>query len=229
MSIPSILWQTHKTKALPSNSPTHIHSWLTLNSDLAWNYMDDVDVRNFFEQTFTDDIVAMFNELPVPVMRADLWRIAIVYVYGGWYADLDVECVEPMIMWTKPTDTLVVGIETDGGNLGNYMFGATPRHPALLRVIETMLDFHVTKKYQNSPTPVQDYAQNIFDFVIRSWIAENSTDTTVNVLPRSYFNESEKFSKAICHHVASLHWRGYESWRDGQRDVFGKVDPHRGY
>ena len=47
--------------------------------------MDDVEVKKFFEETFSDEYVTMFNELPVPVMKADLWRIAIIYVYGGFY------------------------------------------------------------------------------------------------------------------------------------------------
>lgn len=227
--IPNILWQTYKTKKLPKDALFNLKSWVTKNPGLSWHYMDDVEVKKFFEETFSDEYVSMFNELPVPVMKADLWRIAIIYVYGGFYADLDVECVRPMKEWTKDNNTLVVGIETDGGNLGNYMFGATPKHPALLRVLESMFEFHKNNQYENSPTPVQDYAQNIFDSVVRKWIEENKSDNTVVVLPRDYYNENETVSKAICHHVASLHWSGYESWRDGQRDVFGKVDPHRGY
>ena len=35
-------------------------------------------------------------------MRADMWRYAILYAFGGIYADIDVLALHPMEQWLPP-------------------------------------------------------------------------------------------------------------------------------
>ena len=73
------------------------------------------------------------------VMRADVARIAMLYVYGGWYVDTDVLCARELSELAAP--------ELDGGEeivlieqprkrneevglaVANFLIGASPHHP----------------------------------------------------------------------------------------------------
>jgi mannosyltransferase OCH1-like enzyme len=41
----------------------------------------------------------MFKEYPIGVMRADFWRYAILYIYGGIYLDIDTQPLLSIEKW----------------------------------------------------------------------------------------------------------------------------------
>ena len=41
----------------------------------------------------------MVRAFPVKVMKTDFWRYAVLYEYGGIYADLDIEPKRPIEEW----------------------------------------------------------------------------------------------------------------------------------
>ena len=49
-----------------------------------------------------EEVHAVYKSFPVPVMRADFWRYAILYAFGGIYADIDVEALLPLEDWLPP-------------------------------------------------------------------------------------------------------------------------------
>lgn len=45
-----------------------------------------------------------------PVEKADIFRYLVLWCFGGYYADADVECARPISTWDVPKDTdLIVG------------------------------------------------------------------------------------------------------------------------
>jgi hypothetical protein len=46
-----------------------------------------------------DEVYNVYKSFPLNIMRADLWRYAILYFYGGLYADIDVDCWRPVKDW----------------------------------------------------------------------------------------------------------------------------------
>lgn len=68
--------------------------------------------------------------------RSDILRMELVARYGGVYADLDVELFGPV-------EDLLSGVrlfiaEEWGPCAGNYLFGATPNHPALWSAVRDL-------------------------------------------------------------------------------------------
>ena len=50
----------------------------------------------------------------LPVQQTDIFRYAVVYIFGGWYADSDVTPVLPIRQWGHGAyATLVVGVEAE--------------------------------------------------------------------------------------------------------------------
>lgn len=213
--IPKLIWQTAKSYILPAQSSDTILSWVDKNPEHEWHIMDDEACERFIKENFSNEFYEMYSSLPVGVMKADVWRVAVVYAYGGIYADIDTMCVVPLKEWCK--GTLVVGEETPEGNIANYMFAAIPRHPALLMVLEDMMDKWRNNQHFNttSRTPVQDFGQHSFDRYIREYVGQNVNGATIFKYNEKKFTNFKLPTTYVWHQVASLAWKGdYERWRD---------------
>jgi mannosyltransferase OCH1-like enzyme len=50
-------------------------------------------------------VYAIYAAYPLAVMRADFWRLAVLYAHGGIYADVDTKCLTPVQHWFPPRVT----------------------------------------------------------------------------------------------------------------------------
>jgi hypothetical protein len=81
-------------------------SWKYLNPTMSWQLDTDEDVLRFLHDDFGGELwnvveTFMSQDAP-PVMIADIWRYAILYRYGGIYADVDVTCEKELQSWFPP-------------------------------------------------------------------------------------------------------------------------------
>jgi alpha 1,6-mannosyltransferase len=60
--------------------------------------MTDEQGDSFVSEYYTNqtDIVDLFLRLPIPIIKADLFRYLVLVKKGGIYADIDVLCLKPM-------------------------------------------------------------------------------------------------------------------------------------
>lgn len=238
--IPKLIWQTSKSSP-PQQAYPLIKSWIDLNPDYKWLFMDDVRCDNFIKDNFNTEFYAMYKSLPYGVMRADVWRVAIVYVYGGVYVDTDCKCITPISTWLNSTDELVVGVEVQGGDLLNFAFASTPKNPALLSVLNRFYELYNSSTFmdKDTVTPIQNFGQYGFSDGILRYFSMNDKDSMLLGGRTNYYNENESVKKSntkfvlqqdkrftngihntsyITHEVASLRWTsGYSSWRKEQR------------
>lgn len=237
--IPKIIWQTYKDSNPPQHCIDDIRTWLEKNHDYQWYYMDDNKCDAFMRDHFSDEYYQMYTSLPLGVMRADVWRVAVVYVYGGVYVDLDTRCLQSIDTWIKEDWDLVVGVENSIGSINNFVFAAAPRHPALLHVLNYFLKLYQLKIYlRDTQTPVQDFGQNGFSEGIIEYYnlthgeGYNYNDEAKVKEEKSYFysHHSHAFvstptKDTLVHHkIGSQKWLNspvYQSWRGHQRDMFG--------
>jgi mannosyltransferase OCH1-like enzyme len=241
--IPNIIWQTYKTPYPPIIANDCIKSWIVKNPDFKWYYFDDDKCDRFIRDHFNDEFYEMYTALPLGVMRSDIWRMAVIYIYGGIYADLDTECIIPTEEWLDQQYDFIIAVETPWGSLGNYAFAAAPKHPALLSALKLALELYKSLKFMdiNEVTPVQNFGAHAFSHGIlnhleihtdnmytREDIDHNRYSENTNVK-----NEKIKFLKyhdhifalnyhtntVVRHHTASIFWKdGYESWRDQEQE-----------
>jgi mannosyltransferase OCH1-like enzyme len=218
-NIPKIIWQTAKDySSIYKNSKPLIKSWVTKNPEYEWLFMDDVRCQNFIRDNFNKQFYDMYMDLPLGVMRADVWRACIVYVYGGVYVDTDCECIAPISCWIE-NNSLVVAEELPNGAIANYAFAASPRHPALLSVINRFVELYNSNTYldKSEPTPIQNFGQHAFCDGILRYLKENS-----NVYDKVFRYNEFKFVDFInrnnlgcfiVHYSHSLVSDNKDSWR----------------
>jgi hypothetical protein len=218
-SIPKIIWQTAKSTPHPSATKL-IESWKVKNPSYQLSFMNDLQCDQFIKDNFSPEFYNVYALLPLGIMKADMWRVAVVYVYGGIYADIDCECVVPLDTWLADY-SLVVAVETDTGELSNFFFAATPKHPALLSVLNRLVELVPGDgPLENNNLFVQNFGQYGFSDGILQYY---KTPDQVKKDNARFFTKTEQRitnhirpTSYVAHYVASENWVGYDSWRKEQ-------------
>jgi len=146
--IPKILWQTYKTKTLPPQAEDARSSWVCKNPEFEFQLYDDSDIENFIRNNFDPSYLEFYHQLPLGVMKADLWRYLIILKEGGYYTDIDTQCYRSILKWPikiRPEDfpngVLLVSIEpADLPFFCQWTFAATKNHPALAHVCSYIVE-----------------------------------------------------------------------------------------
>lgn len=68
-------------------------------------------------------------------MKADVWRYAVLYTYGGVYSDVNAECRVPIRKWNLEPCGFWAGQESNR-LLCQWTLAARPGHPALKQVLD---------------------------------------------------------------------------------------------
>lgn len=161
MLIPKIIWQTYKTsyENMPEYAKDATKTWQDMNPDYEYRYMSDDQVYDFVLDNFGQDMLDLIKSFKVPVMRADLWRYLIIYVYGGIYADLDTLSQAPIEDWIPDDASMVIAPENDLHYV-QWCFAATPKHPAIKSVINLVLERCSEEIDYTMPSFVHYYTAN---------------------------------------------------------------------
>jgi len=224
--IPKIIWQTYKD---PFDSLTPymyeaIDTWKNLNPEYEHRYMDDKQAAEFVLNEFGQEWYDIFINVPVGVMRGDLWRYMIIYKYGGVYADLDTVCLNPIDNWMNDEYDMIVCPENDM-HFCQWTFAAAPGSP----IIKSVLDY-IKKGFQNP-----NYDQDHFVHILTgpdAWT--NGIKNILNIEDKVRLTEAQvlldslpnaKLYKFKCytgenwrifHFIDVKHLYGSQNWNDGR-------------
>ena len=72
----------------------YCESWQTYNPGLDYRFYDDAGCRDLVAREFPQ-YLDCYDRFLYPIQRADFFRYLVVYRYGGLYADIDMECLQP--------------------------------------------------------------------------------------------------------------------------------------
>jgi len=138
--IPKIIWQTYKDPRGTLQPYMHeaINTWIMKNPGYEYRYMDDAQSAQFIKEEYGDEVHDLFVNLPVGVMRGDMWRYLVIYKYGGVYADLDTLCLQPIVSWMKNDKSFIVCPEHQD-HFCQWTFAAEAGHPILKAVVDLMI------------------------------------------------------------------------------------------
>jgi len=141
--IPSVVFQTWKSRTdLPSNYKAWRSSFQRINPQFLFPLWDDSDNRNFIERNFPW-FLSFYDSYPQEIYRADAVRPFFLYYYGGFYADMDTECLRPLDDLRARSDVLLgrMGFDADfEHSIPNAIMASRPRQLFWLLVIKMMMD-----------------------------------------------------------------------------------------
>jgi mannosyltransferase OCH1-like enzyme len=223
--IPKTIWQTYKD---PYNNLQQYmidasNSWKVHNPEYEYKYMDDQQAKEFVLNEYGQEWSDIFNNLPVGVMRGDLWRYMIIYKYGGVYSDLDTICNEPISNWMPNKYSMIVCPENDR-DFCQWTFAASAGHPFLKSVLD-----HIKEKLKNpsygSPHFVHTHtgpivwshgilsALQIKDKINLIDEYQKINNCEIAKLNRFYLYGGERWR--IFHFQSVKHIYGSQKWNDG--------------
>jgi mannosyltransferase OCH1-like enzyme len=91
--IPLNIYQTWHTKNLPEKMSNTINLIKNLNPRFSYQLFDDNDCREFIKNNFENNILHAFDSLIPGAYKADLWRYCVLYIHGGIYLDIKLNCI----------------------------------------------------------------------------------------------------------------------------------------
>lgn len=226
---PRNIWQTcASVDALPEDYHSNRDSWIALNPEWTLHLLDDQAIRDWFAEHLPG-LLPIFDSFPVGVMKADLWRYAVLYVHGGIYCDTDTICTEPVTSWLPEDSSGGVCFCCEEGTpfFCQWTIASPPGHELLRRVIDLAIDrieadggFDLERE-----EPVHYYTgPEIWTAAIKEYLGTTRSHTEIQadrhfarhtgltIFPVNFFR-----SGPVWHDFASFHWGqigGYRSWRD---------------
>ncbi|KAF2680064.1 glycosyltransferase family 32 protein [Lentithecium fluviatile CBS 122367] len=165
--IPRKIWQTWKTGplAFEQRDSDAAKTWPAKNPSYRYEVLTDDNSNQYVEWHYgpkgfnRPDIVNLYRELNITIIKADLLRYLVMYAEGGVYADIDVECLRPVDRfiperYSEQEVDMIIGVEIDepafvdhpilGSKCKSFCqwtFAAKPRLPVMMRLIENIQDW----------------------------------------------------------------------------------------
>ena len=152
--IPLKIFQTWYTKDLPPKMRERVEILKKQNPRFEHFLYDDNDCRELIKNNFNEDVLIAYDNLIPGAYKADLWRLCVLYVYGGIYMDIKLICVNgfklieltesnhfikdrplplsifnSMMICQKGHPFLLMGINKIVNNVKNKYYGLTPLDP----------------------------------------------------------------------------------------------------
>lgn len=191
VEFPRKIWQTWKTDAasLDPKDAARVRTWTRKNPMHRYELLTDENSLSYVTHHFgptglnRPDIVHVYQTLNAKIIKADLLRYLVMYVEGGLYADIDVECLKPIEVFVpnryneKDLD-LVVGVETDmpefkdhpilgqkSQSLVQWTFMGKPRLPVMMRLIENIIHW-LDRVSKQQGKPISDITLDFDDVLV---------------------------------------------------------------
>jgi len=209
--IPKIIIQTWKNSTIPQRYSKLIDSIKQNNPDYKYLFFTDDDIETFLKINYPE-YHQTYLKLPIKIQRIDFFRYVAIYHYGGFYMDLDMNCLKSFDDLLKyncifPVDEFITEYMCrmprykhicDKGQyflLGQYAFAAAPRHPFIKNIIDIIhsnIDRYVKNVIYNSDDYV--YKTTGPDFVTNVYInySDKNDIFVVNNGKRQYFGDYAK-------------------------------------
>jgi len=177
--IPKVIWQTHEYdfQDLPYPYNINAKSWIDKNPRFKYKYISAEGRRKQVE-FLRPDLLEAYDNVPSKVTQSDIWRYIVLSEYGGFYADLDSVCIQPLDLDLKQEIIVinmagpsacagymetVEGIETKRvpcknnvefhSTINNSHFACSPKN----EIVYDLIDQIKENFYKEFPDGVDDY------------------------------------------------------------------------
>jgi glycosyltransferase involved in cell wall biosynthesis len=149
VAIPKIIHQTGRSRNISREDEAYQRRLRILHPKWQYRFYDDGDCRATVEH-YLPSFIPLYDSYPRSIQRADAFRIVALWAMGGFYLDLDVECLKSLddlceyrcVLGEELTLTKGEAEELGHRNrmrVANYMFGTEAGHPFLVSVLSEMV------------------------------------------------------------------------------------------
>ena len=91
--IPLHVYMTWKTSDMPPLMKQNYIELCRANPEFQFHFYDDAACIDFIQKNFSTDVLQAYYGLIPGAYKADLWRLCVLYVNGGIYMDIKLQCI----------------------------------------------------------------------------------------------------------------------------------------
>ena len=243
--IPHIIHQTHKSREfVKSNKKLSEAAQSWINTGYDYRFYDDTQADDFMK-TLEDEFPGIHNiydQLPLPVMKADFFRYCVVYKVGGIYADADTVLVDGKIDKLVGYNGFVCVPELDQPNkVCQWVFSASNGCPVLKKVIQFTMNILSSANFKNECSEhsgcvavIDLTGPGVFTQAFREYLLENGeSQDAVNTplvydIPREILSRNkilmypEDFNRDTVVHLYSGQWEN--GWLSQARKLHSNLN-----
>ena len=151
-SIPLHVYLTWFTHDLPPLMRANLCALQKDNPRFEFHVSDDAECRAFIQEHFQDEVVAAFDTLIPGAYKADLWRLCILYIQGGFYMDIKLQCINGFkLMELSEGEHFVLDRPTLSTHLYNAFMVCKAHNPFLKACIDQIVQNTQRRYYGESP------------------------------------------------------------------------------
>lgn len=220
-TIPKIIHLIGKSKIIPSQFKYYTDSIKEMHPKWEIILWDDDTALSIVGEYFPE-WKEIYLSYPKAIQRADIFRVMIIYLKGGFYMDMDMYCLKALdelcdheiVLGIEkiltPTETLHLN-HIYPIRIANYMFGSRPRHSFWLDFLnEAKLKSTCIIKEENDvlETTGPGLLTNIFHKVRHKYDNIVLLENNEMPCPKSCGQASCHFGYYAAHyHVGSWRWK----------------------
>ena len=153
--IPKLIIQTWKDNNVPEKYRELLKKIRENNKEFNYMFYTDENIKTFMENHYPE-YVGLFNQFQYPIQRIDFFRYLVIYKYGGFYFDLDMDIdrsldtlLENEVVfpkeWQKNGDPILQE-QNMPFLLGNYAFGACAGNLFLKKIIDNIVSGRIPRE-----------------------------------------------------------------------------------
>lgn len=192
--IPKRIFQTFESNLLDKSFSQCVQGWITLNNEYEYNFFTGADRRDFIKFFFDEKVFAAYDTLNPGAYKADLWRLCVLYEYGGVYADIK---LLPNISLDKIIDddndaVLVIDrkcpFKKHYKDIYNAFMAFIPKHPFVKKLIDRIVENVENRYYGTSWLGIT--GPKFIGEVLREELASYSSNQSHNQSHSQLYNKS---------------------------------------
>ena len=144
--IPKIIHQiwTHGCDKIPEKYKKYTDAWKLKESE-GYQYMcwsDETLINLIKEYDSSDSLVEVYKYFKLPQQRSDLGRYLLLYIYGGFYIDMDIEPGDQSLDILTDKNKIATSLGGFSGVRQSFI-GSCPEHPLFKSLID-----HIKKSFK---------------------------------------------------------------------------------
>jgi inositol phosphorylceramide mannosyltransferase catalytic subunit len=140
VAIPKIIFQTYVNDRLPVVTKFFIWWMKRQNKDYRYEFYDDARIDQFLKEEYPPDVFNAYSKLAIGAAKADFFRYAVLYKYGGVYVDIDGAIVRPLSEIIQDDDVAVLSREVHPGLFVQWALIYDKGHPFMLRTLNRCIE-----------------------------------------------------------------------------------------
>lgn len=146
--IPKVIYQTmNSTLVNVDRYKFSVQAWQKLNPEYEYYYFDALDARKFVETHFDKQVGDAYDILLPGAFKADLFRLCLLYVYGGCYVDSQTQPFIPLREIIEADSEFVSARDVADYGILQAFLCTVPKHPVLKRAIDQIVSNVFQRKH----------------------------------------------------------------------------------